>query len=74
MSTIIIIGLLCGGLGVAYSLITAAWVVKQDAGSERMQGISAAVKEGATAFLNREYKTVAIVGVVITILLFFLGP
>ena len=74
MSTIIIIGLLCGGLGVAYSLITAAWVVKQDPGSERMQAISGAVKEGATAFLNREYKTVAIVGVVITILLFFLGP
>jgi len=73
MSTIIIFGLLCGGFGVAYSLITAAWVVKQDPGSERMQAISGAVKEGATAFLNREYKTVAIVGVVLTILLFFLG-
>jgi len=74
MSTIILFALVCGCFGVAYALITAAWVVKQDAGSERMQEISAAVKEGATAFLNREYKTVAIVGVVLTILLFFLGP
>jgi Na+/H+-translocating membrane pyrophosphatase len=37
MSTIILFGLLCGGFGVAYALITAAWVVKQDPGSERMQ-------------------------------------
>jgi K(+)-stimulated pyrophosphate-energized sodium pump len=74
MSTIILFGLVCGVFGVAYAIITAAWVIKQDPGSERMQEISAAVKEGATAFLNREYKTVAIVGVVLTILLFFLGP
>jgi len=74
MSIIIGVALLCGLFGVAYALFTAAWVVKQDPGSERMQAISGAVKEGATAFLNREYKTVAIVGVVITILLFFLGP
>ncbi|MBE0427147.1 MAG: sodium-translocating pyrophosphatase [Nitrospirae bacterium] len=74
MSLIILFGLICGAFGVAYALITAAWVVKQDAGSARMQEISGAVKEGATAFLNREYKTVAIVGVVLTALLFFLGP
>ena len=73
MSNIILFALICGAVGIAYSLITASWVLKQDKGSERMQAISDAVREGATAFLAREYKTVAMVGVVVTILLFFLG-
>ncbi|MDP2755940.1 MAG: sodium-translocating pyrophosphatase [Nitrospirota bacterium] len=73
MSNIILFGLICGVIGVLYALITAAWVSKQDAGSDRMQQIANAVKEGAVAFLAREYKTVAMVGVVIAILLVFLG-
>jgi K(+)-stimulated pyrophosphate-energized sodium pump len=73
MSNIILFALICGAIGIAYSLLTASWVLKQDKGSERMMSISDAVREGATAFLAREYKTVAMVGVVITILLFFLG-
>lgn len=73
MSSIILFALVCGGLGVAFALMTAAWVTKQPSGSERMRQISDAIKEGATAFLRREYKTVAIVGVVLTILLLYLG-
>jgi K(+)-stimulated pyrophosphate-energized sodium pump len=66
---IIFFALLCGAAGVLYALVTAAWVNKQDAGNERMQQISNAVKEGAYAFLSREYKTVAGVAVVLFILL-----
>ena len=73
MSNIILFALGCGAIGILYSLITASWVLKQDKGSERMQAISDAVREGATAFLRREYTTVAMVGAVITVLLFFLG-
>ena len=73
MSQIIMFALACGALGVIYALVTASWVSKQNAGSEKMQQISDAIKEGAIAFLNREYKTVAIVAVVLTALLFFLG-
>jgi K(+)-stimulated pyrophosphate-energized sodium pump len=62
--------LLCGVVGVAYGLFTTTWVLKQDAGSERMQEISAAVREGANAFLNRQYKTVFMVGAVVFVLLF----
>jgi K(+)-stimulated pyrophosphate-energized sodium pump len=72
-SPIITFALACGGLGVAYALVTAAWVSKQSAGSERMQEISDAIKEGAEAFLNREYKTVAFVAVVLAGLLTYLG-
>ncbi|MEN6486967.1 MAG: sodium-translocating pyrophosphatase, partial [Syntrophobacteraceae bacterium] len=73
VDTILLFALACGALGVVYSLFTAAWVSKQSAGSERMQQISNAIKEGATAFLNREYKTVAVVAIVLAGLLTYLG-
>ncbi len=74
MSVIIGFAIACGVLGVLYSAVIASWVSKQDAGTDRMKLISDAVKEGATAFLRREYKTVAMVGIVLFIvLLFFLG-
>jgi K(+)-stimulated pyrophosphate-energized sodium pump len=63
----------CGALGVVYALVTAAWVSKQSAGSEKMQEISDAIKEGAEAFLAREYKTVAVVAVILAGLLTYLG-
>ncbi|HMK50574.1 MAG TPA: sodium-translocating pyrophosphatase [Thermodesulfovibrionales bacterium] len=66
---IILLSLVCGAIGVLYALTTAAWVSKQDAGSQRMQDISNAVKEGAYAFLAREYKTVAIVAIVLLVIL-----
>ncbi|MGA7494789.1 MAG: sodium-translocating pyrophosphatase [Syntrophobacteraceae bacterium] len=72
-SVITMIALACGGLGVIYALVTAAWVSKQSAGSEKMQAISEAIREGAEAFLNREYKTVAVVAVVLAGVLFLLG-
>ncbi len=72
-SVIPIFALVCGGLGVIYALVTAAWVTKQSAGSEKMQAISEAIREGATAFLNREYKTVAVVAVILAALLLYLG-
>jgi len=59
----------CGVLGVVYALFIAAWVNKQDAGNEKMKQISDAVKEGAYAFLAREYKTVAVVAAVLFIVL-----
>ena len=59
-----------GALGVLYSLITAAWIMKQPSGDAKMKEISDAVKEGAAAFLKREYQTVAIVAVVVAIIIF----
>lgn len=69
MSATILFALGCGLLGVIYAAITAVWVSKQDAGNAKMQEISNAVKEGAYAFLAREYKTVAMVAVILVVLI-----
>ena len=73
MSSTILFALFCGALGVIYALFTAIWVSKQDAGNAKMQEISNAVKEGAYAFLAREYKTVAIVAVLLVVLIVAMG-
>jgi K(+)-stimulated pyrophosphate-energized sodium pump len=65
---------ICGALSIVYGIVTTRGLLAADAGSARMQEISAAVREGATAYLKRQYTTIGIVGVVILILAFiFLG-
>jgi len=73
MTSTILFALACGLLGVVYAVVTAMWVSKQDAGSAKMQEISNAVKEGAYAFLAREYKTVAVVAVILVVLIAVTG-
>src|SRR5690606_17200472 len=57
-----------GLLSVVYGVITTRGLMAADAGTARMQEISAAVREGAQAYLKRQYTTIAIVGIVIFIL------
>jgi K(+)-stimulated pyrophosphate-energized sodium pump len=61
--------IVCGLLALVYGLITSRQVLSADAGTARMQEISAAVREGAQAYLNRQYATIAMVGVVVAIFL-----
>ncbi len=67
MSNTILFALVCGVAGVIYGIMTAMWVNKQDSGNQKMIDISNAVKEGANAFLAREYKTVAVVAVILLV-------
>src|SRR3982075_1745065 len=65
---------LCGALSIVYAIWATASVMKADAGNPRMQEIAAAVREGAQAYLKRQYMTIAMVGIVIFALLaYFLG-
>jgi K(+)-stimulated pyrophosphate-energized sodium pump len=65
----VLISLVCGALAVVYGLALTRWVLSQPAGTERMREISAAVQEGAAAYLKRQYTTIAGVAVVVFILI-----
>lgn len=71
MSSISIFILGCGALALIYGLYASRAVLSAPAGNERMQEIAAAIQEGAAAYLNRQYVTIAIVGVVVCAALAF---
>ena len=60
-------------IGLAFAGWQRSWVLRQDAGSEKMRGISQAVQQGASAFLSREYRAIAILVVVVTAALLLLS-
>src|SRR5918995_1226266 len=72
MSTVIWAVVACGIIAVLYGVVTASRVMAADSGTARMQEIAQAIQEGASAYLRRQYTTIAIVGVVVLVILFIL--
>jgi K(+)-stimulated pyrophosphate-energized sodium pump len=69
----VLFALICGLLAVAYGAYLTRWVLQQSPGNERMREIQAAIQEGASAYLNRQYRTVGVVAVVVGALLLIAG-
>jgi K(+)-stimulated pyrophosphate-energized sodium pump len=65
MPTILLVVTLCGALSIAYAIWATQSVLSADQGTPRMREIAAAIREGATAYLTRQYTTIALVGVVV---------
>src|SRR5689334_12153951 len=71
LNNAILIALACGALALVYGGVTAAWILRQPDGNDRMREIAAAIQTGAKAYLNRQYKTIGMVGAVLFFVLGF---
>ncbi len=62
---------MCSIVGIGYGVVLTWWLLQQSPGSERMQEISRAVQEGASAYLRRQYRTIAVVAIVLFLVIGF---
>jgi K(+)-stimulated pyrophosphate-energized sodium pump len=63
--------LLCAILALLYGAFTTKWLMSKSTGNDRMREIASAIQEGAGAYLNRQYTTIAIVGAILLVVIFF---
>jgi K(+)-stimulated pyrophosphate-energized sodium pump len=71
MSDSIIFALACAAAAILYGVVSIKWVLAKPTGNDRMREIAAAIQEGASAYLNRQYTTIGVVGVILFLVIFF---
>lgn len=69
MNGLIVFSLVCGALALVFAYYKASWINQQDPGTDKMKEIGAAVREGAMAFLSREYKVLGVFVVAVAVVL-----
>ena len=69
MSAGLIFALVCAILAIVYGAISSQWILAQPSGNDRMREISGAIQEGAKAYLNRQYTTIGIAGIVLAVII-----
>jgi len=75
MSAGLVFSLVCAVIAVLYGAAMTRWIISLPAGNDRMQEIAKAIEVGASAYLNRQYTTIAVVGLILAIFIgVFLGP
>ena len=72
-SAVILFALVSGVVGIVYGVYLTFWVLRQDAGNEVMKNIAVAIQEGASAYLNRQYRSVGMVAGVMFLVLWLAG-
>jgi K(+)-stimulated pyrophosphate-energized sodium pump len=71
MSTGLIFALVCALAALVYGIVSVSWIMKKSTGNDRMREIAAAIQAGAQAYLNRQYTTIAIVGVILFVIIWW---
>ncbi len=71
MSDSLVFAFVCAAAALVYGVISISWILKKSAGDERMREIAAAIQQGASAYLKRQYSTIAVVGVILFAVIFF---
>ena len=71
MSDSLVFAFVCAAAALVYGVISISWILKKSAGDQRMRDIATAIQQGASAYLKRQYSTIAVVGVILFAVIFF---